>query len=162
VVDADILWLGRETERVLTAVAPNVLRSARLRPALSQPEMDALIRTAELGPVPEDVRSLLAWHDGQDGNSSVFQESTDLGGWLLMPLTEILEQMRNARDRAHWDDAFVPFARSDSDLSVVDRRTGDVVHWWHDFEPGTICRGLRPLLINSIKAWSEAGSGERA
>lgn len=89
-----------------------------LLPGASAQELDAT--QAALGvPLPQDLRTLLSWHNGQSGDFIGHLENN----WDLMSASRIAEAKRemDAGDRARsgWQPAWVPFLEDDSGNFLV-------------------------------------------
>jgi cell wall assembly regulator SMI1 len=89
-----------------------------LLPGASAQELDAT--QAALGvPLPQDLRTLLSWHNGQSGDFIGHLENN----WDLMSAGRIVEAKRemDGGDRAQssWQPAWVPFLEDDSGNFLV-------------------------------------------
>jgi cell wall assembly regulator SMI1 len=100
-----------------------------LRPGATAQEL-ADLETALGFPVPDDLRVLLAWHNGQDDDSF----ASFVNDWRLMSTTQIAATRHDlaASGEKGWRPAFVPFLEDDrGDCMVLDTAAaGAPVYWW--------------------------------
>ncbi len=132
-------WLNAERERFQQA----------LRPGATAAECDAL--TAELGrPLPEELRALLMWHNGQNPDvPGAFEQN-----WMLMSTDEIAEAKKELDEHPHegWHSHFLPFLGDDNgDYLCLDASTpgSPVLECWRG-------RNDHPVVAPSLSAWLEA------
>ena len=120
-----------------------------LRPGATAAECDAL--AAALGrPLPEELRALLMWHNGQNPDvPGAFEQS-----WILMSTDEIAEAKKELDAQPHegWQTNWVPFLDDDNgDYRCLDLgSTGSPVReCWRG-------RAEHPVVAPSLSAWLEA------
>jgi cell wall assembly regulator SMI1 len=132
-------WLNTERERFQQA----------LRPGATTAECDAL--AADLGrPLPEELRALLMWHNGQNPDvPGAFEQN-----WILMSTDEIAEAKKELDDHPHegWHSHFLPFLGDDNgDYLCLDASSPGcpVLECWRG-------RAGHPVVAPSLSAWLEA------
>jgi cell wall assembly regulator SMI1 len=132
-------WLNTHRERFQQA----------LQPGATARECDEL--AAVLGrPLPEDLRTLLMWHNGQNPDvPGGFEES-----WILMSTEEIAEAKKELDAQPHegWHKSWLPFLDNDSgDYRCVDLDTSGspVLECWRG-------RKDHPVIAPSLSTWLEA------
>ena len=132
-------WLNAERERFKQA----------LQPGATTAECDAL--TAELSrPLPEELRVLLMWHNGQNPDvPGAFEQS-----WILMSSDEIAEAKKELDDHPHdgWQKNWLPFLGDDNgDYLCLDLGSSGcpVLECWRG-------RADHPVVAPSLSAWLEA------
>jgi cell wall assembly regulator SMI1 len=143
--------LGR-LEQWLAIHRPGFHRS--LEPGASPAEVDAV--QAELGfRLPEELRTLVGWHNGQGEDFGHFERN-----WDLMSLRQIADTKSDmdAADRSEsgWNSAWVPFLSDDAgDYLVLD--TGRPERPVREYGPG---RPEHPAVADSLADWLERFVGE--
>jgi cell wall assembly regulator SMI1 len=129
-------WLGQHRRRFLEGLAPG-----------ATPEQLQALEAALGRPVPGDLRTLLAWHNGQDeADSGCFREH-----WYLASTAEIESAWRELTvDPARgWEREWVPFLEDDR---------GNYV-FLDTSQPGTPVREYwernpeKPTVAPSLAAW---------
>lgn len=132
-------WLNTHRERFQQALLPGATVA----------ECDAL--AAALGkPLPEELRALLMWHNGQNPDvPGRFEES-----WILMSTEEIADATKELEIQPHegWHSNFVPFLDDDSgNYRCIDLgSTGfPVLECWRG-------RSGQPVIAPSLSDWLEA------
>jgi len=132
-------WLNTKRERFQQA----------LRPGATTAECDAL--TSALGrPLPEELRALLMWHNGQNPDvPGAFEQN-----WMLMSTDEIAEAKKELDEHPHegWHSHFLPFLSDDNgDYLCLDASSPDcpVLECWRG-------RADHPVVAPSLSAWLEA------
>jgi len=118
----------------------------QLRPGASAKDLSNL--EAALGvPTPEELRALLAWHNGQDaGSTAGFEED-----WMLMSTADIAEA-RQALSNAPQLKGFVPFLDDDAGnyLGIDVASPGRPVSMYGEDTPTE-----RRIVSPSMGAWLE-------
>jgi cell wall assembly regulator SMI1 len=130
-------WLARHRQRFLTGLCPGASRA----------ELDALQEQLAL-PLPDELRLLLAWHDGQ-GEEFVGRFEQD---WLLMSAAQIGEakaQLDADAAATGWSASWIPFLDDDAgDYVCLDTtQPGAPVR---EFWPGTTDHAV---VAPSLTAW---------
>jgi cell wall assembly regulator SMI1 len=132
-------WLNTKRERFQQA----------LRPGATAAECDAL--AAEVGrPLPEELRTLLMWHNGQTPDvPGAFEQS-----WMLLSTEEIAEAKKELDEHPHegWQKDWLPFLGDDSgDYLCLDLGSPScpVRECWRG-------RADHPVIAPSLSAWLEA------
>jgi cell wall assembly regulator SMI1 len=132
-------WLNTKRERFQQA----------LRPGATAAECDAL--ATDLGKaLPEELRALLMWHNGQNPDvPGAFEQ-----GWILMSTDEIAEAKKELDDHPHegWHSHFLPFLGDDNgDYLCLDASSPGcpVLECWRG-------RADHPVVAPSLSAWLEA------
>jgi cell wall assembly regulator SMI1 len=132
-------WVNSKRERFQQA----------LRPGATAAECDAL--AAELGkPLPEELRALLMWHNGQNPDvPGAFEQN-----WLLMNTEEIAEAKKELDDHPHegWQSNWLPFLDDDSgDYRCLDLGSPGcpVLECWRG-------RTDHPVVAPSLAAWLDS------
>ncbi len=121
-----------------------------LQPGASAGELDAT--QAALGvPLPQDLRKLLAWHNGQSGDFIGHLENN----WDLMSAHRIVEAKReldgSEREQTGWQPAWVPFLEDDAgNYLVLDTSLtlGPVREFWQGNPDHAV-------IAPSLAAWLE-------
>jgi cell wall assembly regulator SMI1 len=120
-----------------------------LQPGATAAECDAL--TAALGkPLPEALRALLTWHNGQNPDvPGAFEQN-----WFLMSTEDIAEAKKELDAEAHegWHTDWLPFLDDDNgNYLCVDLSSSGapVRECWRG-------RGDHPQAAPSLTAWLEA------
>ena len=117
-----------------------------LLPGASSADCDALAQA--LGkPVPEDLRTLLTWHNGQSADVPGAFE----GSWNLMSTQQIAEEKKELDAESHegWNKAWVPFLDDDNGnfLCLDPESPGcPVLECWRG-------RSDHPKIAPSLSAW---------
>lgn len=130
-------WLAQHRPRYRRALLPGARR----------PELAALERALGV-PLPDELRALLAWHNGQGGEFvGTFEES-----WLLMDSAAIAatkQELEADRAATGWQRAWIPFLDNDQgDFLYLDtRRSGTPVR---SFGLG---QKKHPVVAPSLSAW---------
>lgn len=132
-------WLNTERERFQQA----------LQPGATTAECDAL--AAELGkPLPEELRALLMWHNGQNPDvPGAFEQN-----WILMSTEEIADAKKELDDHPHegWQKNWLPFLDDDNgDYRCLDLSSPGcpVLECWRG-------RSDHPVVAPSLAAWLES------
>jgi cell wall assembly regulator SMI1 len=132
-------WLNTKRERFQQA----------LRPGATTAECDAL--ASQLGkPLPEELRALLMWHNGQNPDvPGAFEQS-----WILMNTEEIADAKKELDDHPHegWHNNWVPFLDDDNgDYRCLDLGSPGcpVLECWRG-------RADHPVVAPSLAAWLES------
>lgn len=132
-------WLNTERERFQQA----------LQPGATEAECDAL--AAAVGkPLPEELRALLTWHNGQNPDvPGTFEQN-----WILMSTEEIADAKQELDEHPHegWHSNWLPFLDDDNgDYLCLDPSSPGcpVVECWRG-------RGDHPVVAPSLSAWLEA------
>ncbi|MGH7224226.1 MAG: SMI1/KNR4 family protein [Gemmataceae bacterium] len=132
-------WLNTHRERFQQALLPGA----------SAAECDALAEA--LGrPLPEELRALLMWHNGQNPDvPGAFEQS-----WILMSTDEIADAKKDLDAQPHegWKTNWLPFLDDDNgDYRCLDLdSTGSpVLECWRG-------RADHPVIARSLSAWLEA------
>lgn len=132
-------WLNTKRERFQQA----------LRPAATAAECDAL--ASELGrPLPEELRALLMWHNGQNPDvPGAFEQN-----WILMSTEEIADAKKELDDHPHegWRKNWLPFLDDDNgDYRCLDLDSPGcpVLECWRG-------RADHPVIAPSLSAWLES------
>jgi cell wall assembly regulator SMI1 len=130
-------WLARHRRRFL----------AGLRPGATPPQLEAL--QASLGmPLPDELRLLLAWHNGQnEGPLGRFEQD-----WLLLG-TEEIAAAKHVLDAdaatTNWDRAWIPFLDDDAgDYVCLDTSTAPppLREFW-------LGNTTHEIVASSLTAW---------
>jgi cell wall assembly regulator SMI1 len=129
-------WLKEHRPRYLKA----------LRPGATAAELDAL-QTALGVPVPDGLRKLLAWHNGQAGDFVGCFE----GSWRLLGTDRIASLHRELLANADngWERSLIPFLEDDRDNCVFldgGQAEAPVRAYWQVTKQ-------RPVLAPSLAAW---------
>jgi cell wall assembly regulator SMI1 len=133
-------WLAQHRERYLRGLAPGAddARLQRLQAALGRP-------------LPEGLRTLLAWHNGQDDEFS----GRFLEGWVLMSADEAesaWKELTSAPEASRvWRPEWVPFMEDDRDNYVFldTSQSGAPVREFWAKNPE------KPTVAPSFEAWLE-------
>ena len=132
-------WLNTKRERFQQA----------LQPGATAAECDAL--TAALGrPMPEELRALLTWHNGQNPDvQGAFEQS-----WMLMSTEEMADAKKELDEHPHegWHSHFLPFLGDDNgDYLCLDLSSPGcpVLECWRG-------RSDHPVVAPSLSAWLDA------
>ena len=132
-------WINKHRERFQQA----------LRPGASAAECDEL--AAALGqPLPEELRSLLSWHNGQNADvPGSFEQS-----WSLLSSQEIAQAKKELDAQPHegWNKDWVPFLENESGdyrCLDLDKPGCPVLECWRG-------RADHPVIAPSLAAWLEA------
>ncbi len=132
-------WLARHRARF----------HAGLLPKASAAEVEALEKG--LGTtVPQELRALLAWHNGQNPDVvGAFEQS-----WNLMSASQIADAKKELDGAAPsgWQRAWIPFLDDDAGNYVVLDTSGPD-HPVREFWQGC---GEHPVVAKSLAAWVEA------
>jgi cell wall assembly regulator SMI1 len=129
-------WLGQHRRRFLEGLGPG-----------ATPDQLAALQQALGIPLPDDLRELLAWHNGQDDVSvGCFREH-----WYLMSTQEIEAAWREltANPASSWQHGWVPFLEDDRGNYVfldTSQPGGTVREYWEK-NPD------RPTVAPSLAAW---------
>jgi cell wall assembly regulator SMI1 len=150
--------LGR-LERWLARHRPQFLQG--LLPGASAADLDRL--QADLGmALPPDLRTLLAWHNGQSDESPArFEED-----WILMGSRQIAEAKRELDADATetgWQAAWIPFLDDDAGdyLGLDTRRPGAAVReFWQDRTEHLEIAPSLPVWLESVVSAMERGEYE--
>jgi cell wall assembly regulator SMI1 len=106
--------------------------------------------------LPEELRALLTWHDGQADDFE-----TLAGPYCLMTAEEIVTNVKllpqdakgAANPAAWWSETWVPFMRDgEGNLVCVDRTTGKVVFYEHDNANRAIVAPNVEALLKAVTA----------
>ena len=117
-----------------------------LQPGASSADFDAL--AAALGnPVPEELRTLLAWHNGQNPDVPGAFE----GSWNLLSAQEIAETKKDLDAESHegWNKAWAPFLDDDNGNFLcleIGSHECPVIECWRG-------RSDHPKIAPSLSAW---------
>jgi cell wall assembly regulator SMI1 len=132
-------WLNAERERFQQA----------LRPGATAAECDAL--ASDLGkPLPEELRALLMWHNGQTPDvPGAFEQS-----WMLLSTEEIAEAKKELDEHPHegWQKDWLPFLGDDNgDYRCLNLGSPGcpVLECWRG-------RADHPVIAPSLSAWLES------
>jgi cell wall assembly regulator SMI1 len=132
-------WLNTKRERFQQA----------LQPGATAAECDAL--AAQLGrPLPDDLRALLMWHNGQNPDvPGAFEQN-----WVLMSTEEIADAKKELDEHPHegWQKNWLPFLDNDSgDYRCLDLGSPGcpVLECWRG-------RKDHPVIASSLTAWLES------
>jgi cell wall assembly regulator SMI1 len=132
-------WLNDKRERFQQA----------LQPGATAAECDAL--AAELGkPLPEPLRALLMWHNGQNPDvPGAFEQN-----WVLMSTEEIADAKKELDEHPHegWQKNWLPFLDDDNgDYRCLDLGSPacPVLECWRG-------RADHPVVAPSLSAWLES------
>jgi cell wall assembly regulator SMI1 len=132
-------WMNSKRERFQQA----------LRPGATTAECDAL--AAEVGkPLPEELRALLLWHNGQNPDvPGAFEQS-----WILMNTEEIADAKKELDDHPPegWQKNWLPFLDDDNgDYRCLDLGSPGcpVLECWRG-------RADYPVVAASLSAWLES------
>jgi cell wall assembly regulator SMI1 len=132
-------WLNTERERFQQA----------LQPGATAAECDAL--AAKLGrPLPEELRALLMWHNGQTPDvPGAFEQS-----WMLLSTDEIAEAKKELDEHPHegWQKDWLPFLGDDNGnyrCLHLGSPGCPVLECWRG-------RADHPVIAPSLSAWLEA------
>jgi cell wall assembly regulator SMI1 len=119
---------------------------AALRPGATAAELDALQSAVGI-PLPDNLRTLLTWHNGQTGDFvGAFEGSRRLPG------TERIAALHRELLADHdsgWERAWIPFLEDDRDNYVfldTSQPAAPVRAYWQDTKE-------RPVLAPSLAAW---------
>jgi cell wall assembly regulator SMI1 len=132
-------WLNTKRERFQQA----------LQPGATEAECDALA-TALGRPLPEELRALLMWHNGQNPDvPGAFEQN-----WILMSTEEIAEAKAELDDHPHegWQKNWLPFLDDDNgDYRCLDLGSPGcpVLECWRG-------RANHPVVSPSLSSWLEA------
>lgn len=144
--DADHLrGLLARLERWLAAFRPHYL--AVLRPGATAADLADLERALG-GSLPEELRLLLTWHDGQTDESPARLE----GNWLLMSAAQIAAAKRDLdadTQMTGWRQAWIPFLDDDAgDFLTLDtsERGRPVREFW-------LGNAEQPIAAPSLVDW---------
>ena len=139
-------WLGQHRRRYLEGLAPGA----------TSEQLTSLQNTLGV-PLPDDLRELLAWHNGQDDESAGCFE----GHWYLMSTHEIESAWRELTGSAErgWRREWVPFLEDDSgNYAFLDTSHpgGSVREFWER-------NPEQPTVAPSLAAWLQdfVGAVER-
>jgi cell wall assembly regulator SMI1 len=132
-------WLNTHRDRFQQA----------LQPGATAAECDAL--TAALGrPLPEELRALLMWHNGQNPDvPGAFEQN-----WILMSTEDIAEAKKELDGQPHegWHKNWVPFLDDDNgNYRCLDfgASGSPVLECWRG-------RADHPVVAPSLAAWLDA------
>lgn len=132
-------WLNDQRERFQQA----------LQPGATAAQCDAL--AAEAGkPLPEELRALLMWHNGQNPDvPGAFEEN-----WVLMSTEEIADAKKELDEHPHegWQKNWLPFLDDDNgDYRCLDLGSPGcpVLECWRG-------RADHPVVAPSLSAWLES------
>ena len=132
-------WLNSERERFQQALLPGATAA----------DCDAL--AAEMGrPLPEELRALLMWHNGQNPDvPGAFEQN-----WILMSTEEIADAKKELDDHPHegWRKNWLPFLDDDNgDYRCLDLDSPGcpVLECWRG-------RADHPVVAPSLSAWLES------
>lgn len=132
-------WLNSQRERFQQA----------LRPGATTAECDSL--AAALGrPLPEELRAMLTWHNGQNPDvPGAFEQN-----WVLMSTDEIADAKKELDDHPHegWQKNWLPFLDDDNgDYRCLDLSSPGcpVLECWRG-------RADHPVVAPSLAAWLES------
>lgn len=132
-------------ERWLASHRPHYLAS--LRPGAAPDDLAALERSLGM-PLPEELRGLLAWHDGQSDDCPARLE----GNWLLLSAARIAEAKRDLDAEAEttgWLSSWIPFLDDDAgDYLALD--TAERGHPVREFWLGN---AEHPITASSLIDW---------
>jgi cell wall assembly regulator SMI1 len=129
-------WMGQHRRRFLEGLGPGA----------TSEQLNAL-QTALGIPLPDDLRELLSWHNGQDDESAGFFREH----WYLMSTHEIEAAWREltAKPESGWRRAWIPFLEDDRGNYVsldTDQPGGSVREYWEE-------NPERPTVASSLAAW---------
>ncbi|HZU38612.1 MAG TPA: SMI1/KNR4 family protein [Gemmataceae bacterium] len=126
-------WLRRHRSRYLKELHPGATAK------------DLTVLDAALGtPAPDELRTLLAWHNGQDfEDAGCFQED-----WMLLSTTDIVQARRDLTDG--WAKNLIPFLDDDagSYLGLDTASAGHPICSYVEDEPAR-----RRVVAPSLTAW---------
>ncbi|HZV05041.1 MAG TPA: SMI1/KNR4 family protein [Gemmataceae bacterium] len=132
-------WMNSKRERFQQA----------LQPGATSAECDAL--AAQLGkPLPEELRALLMWHNGQNPDvPGAFEQN-----WMLMNTEEIADAKKELDDHPHegWQKNWLPFLDDENgDYRCLDLGSPGcpVLECWRG-------RADHPVVAPSLAAWLES------
>jgi cell wall assembly regulator SMI1 len=132
-------WLNTQRERFQQA----------LNPGATAADCDAL--AADLGkPLPEELRALLTWHNGQNPDvSGAFEQN-----WMLLNTNEIAEAKKELDEHPHegWQNNWLPFLGDDNgNYRCLDLGSSGcpVLECWRG-------RADHPVVAPSLSAWLES------
>jgi cell wall assembly regulator SMI1 len=144
----------QDITRLLAAIdqclPPQVLTT--LRPAASTESIAQIEQLLGVA-LPDGVRQLLAWHDGQEWNAAL----RDSDNRRLLSAGEIIEALKFFHDPEEeflepWGRYWLPFLTNDSgDYVVVDASpagSGELIAYWHDWDD-------RSVEHKSMAAWAQ-------